>query len=263
MIFSLFGCGKQKYSLNYDENSFKCKKKNYAEGENVTLYYGLVATDTDYRFYTDSEDVKLDISYDDKHGYIIKFEMPAHDVNILEESHNSMEYDPDEFVLDSPENIYEEIETAEMAFDYYEAVIATEGGNDIEEYVIYYREEASGLILAKYTKLDGQEEEVLACIVPEELITYCLNMADYYDMDTWGSGDSSEGQRTVIKYVLDDKVIRVSSESMPENGPEAFSDFKNLILEYWNKYYIEEASPGDSGESGQEADDGDTLLSDD
>ena len=87
----LFGCAKEKYQLKLDSSDFESKKTAYAAGEKVTVYYDLIATDTDYWFYTDSEDVELKQSYDNQHGYIFSFTMPAHDVTLYVKSRNSME----------------------------------------------------------------------------------------------------------------------------------------------------------------------------
>ena len=111
LIFS--GCGKDvaeqpepvvederddtvKYQLILDYG-FESKKTSYAEGDKVKVYYNIIATDTDYSFYTDSEDVELKRDYDDKKGYVISFIMPAHDVSLHVDSVNSMEYHPQTF----------------------------------------------------------------------------------------------------------------------------------------------------------------------
>ena len=36
----------------------------------MTVTYDMVATDTDYNFFTDSDDVKLDQEFDNNHGYV-------------------------------------------------------------------------------------------------------------------------------------------------------------------------------------------------
>lgn len=90
-MLSLFGCGKQKYKLDYDGYGFESKKTVYAAGSRVTVYFDLVATDTDYRFWID-DDVELSQKYDDDHGYVFSFTMPDHDVTLHVESHNSMVY---------------------------------------------------------------------------------------------------------------------------------------------------------------------------
>ncbi len=94
IIMGLSGCGKEKYKLSFDGYGFESKKTEYYAGETVTVYYDLVATDTDYSFSLDCDDVKLKQEWDNNHGYIFKFTMPAHDVKISVSSRNSMEYDP-------------------------------------------------------------------------------------------------------------------------------------------------------------------------
>ena len=97
-LFSLSGCGIQKYKVNFDGYGFESRRTSYAAGEKVTVYYGMIATDTDYHFYID-DDVVMKQSYDNDHGYVFTFTMPAHDVTLHEESHNSM------MVIPEPEEI--------------------------------------------------------------------------------------------------------------------------------------------------------------
>lgn len=94
MMLSLFGCGKPKYKLQFDGFGFQSEKTEYAEGETVTVRYDLIATDTDYRFWLDDDTVEMDRDYDDAHGYIFRFSMPAHDLTLHVSSHNSMAYIP-------------------------------------------------------------------------------------------------------------------------------------------------------------------------
>lgn len=94
MTISLFGCRKPKYRLLFDGNGFETRKTLYAEGETVKVYFRMIATDTDYHFWLDDEDIKLNRDYDDRHGYIFTFTMPDHDVTLHKESHNSMVYQP-------------------------------------------------------------------------------------------------------------------------------------------------------------------------
>ena len=60
----------------------------YCAGEHVILYYFFVATDTDYRFLLDGEEINPD--YETGKGYIIHFVMPEHDVKLQCISRNSM-----------------------------------------------------------------------------------------------------------------------------------------------------------------------------
>ena len=93
IMLSVSGCGKQRYKLIFDGGGFESRKTESAAGEKVTVYYSLIATDTDYSFYAD-DDVEMEQDYDDRHGYIFTFTMPDHDVTLHEESHNSMVYVP-------------------------------------------------------------------------------------------------------------------------------------------------------------------------
>lgn len=82
--------GKEKYKLQLDGYGLESKKELYAEGEKVKVYFNLIATDTDYSFYAEPDDVKLNHDYDEKRGYVLTFKMPAHDVKISMGSRNSM-----------------------------------------------------------------------------------------------------------------------------------------------------------------------------
>ena len=97
---SLAGCGRtsepddkdeeEKYELILDRG-LEADETFYAEGERVKVYYDIIASDTDYRFYTDSDDVELTVDYSDRKGYIIKFRMPDHDVELYVDSYNTMD----------------------------------------------------------------------------------------------------------------------------------------------------------------------------
>ena len=94
VMFTLFGCGKQKYKLHFEGYGFQSSKTEYAVGEQVTVYYDLIVTDTDYRFWLDDENVTLKEDYDDSHGYLFTFTMPDHELTLHVSSQNSMEYIP-------------------------------------------------------------------------------------------------------------------------------------------------------------------------
>ena len=94
MMFTLFGCGKPKYKLHFDGYGFQSSKTAYAAGEKVTVYFDLIATDTDYRFWLDDESVEMNRDYSERHGYVFTFLMPEHDLTLHVSSRNSMEYIP-------------------------------------------------------------------------------------------------------------------------------------------------------------------------
>lgn len=91
-MLGFYGCGKKKYKVDYsgDREFYHGAKDSYAAGEQVTLYYDLIATDTDYTFYLDGE--YLNVGYENDKGFIISFTMPEHDVTLSLTQRNSMEY---------------------------------------------------------------------------------------------------------------------------------------------------------------------------
>ena len=100
------GCGKEKYRLTFDSDGFSSGKTEYAAGEKVTVIYDwqYIATDTDYRFYSDDVEFKRD--YDPQKGYVFTFIMPDHDVAFTHIAENTMtafpgSYQPDNGFLGS------------------------------------------------------------------------------------------------------------------------------------------------------------------
>lgn len=89
---SLLGCGAKKYVVNAN-GGYELDKKSYAAGEEVKAYFKYIATDTDYTFYCENEDVKIKTEYDNAIGYVITFTMPDHDVTLGVKSRNTMTID--------------------------------------------------------------------------------------------------------------------------------------------------------------------------
>lgn len=89
-VFFLKNISGKKYNVDYcgQKYAYSNAKDSYKAGTEVELYFELIATDTDYSFYLDDEELKF--SYDEKKGFIISFVMPEHDVKLECESHNSM-----------------------------------------------------------------------------------------------------------------------------------------------------------------------------
>lgn len=81
--------GRTEYKVNMPFGMSGAKTQ-YAAGEEVTLYYGLIATDTDYSFGIEPADVEMTRSYDPAYGFVFKFTMPAHDVTLSKTSRNTM-----------------------------------------------------------------------------------------------------------------------------------------------------------------------------
>ena len=83
---------RKKYRLIFNRLGFVSAKKEYEEGEEVKVSYPIVATDTDYSFEINVEDLKRD--YDVKNGYGFIFIMPDHDVTFDVSTRNTMMRDP-------------------------------------------------------------------------------------------------------------------------------------------------------------------------
>ena len=103
-MYKIDFCGQQPYYLQQVPQGHKpekSKKSNpsimegmvsarseYYAGEQVVLYFYMVATDTNYTFLLDGEKIYPD--YQTGKGYIIHFIMPEHDVKLQCISRNSM-----------------------------------------------------------------------------------------------------------------------------------------------------------------------------
>ena len=86
----LFKSEKQIYKVDYhgQMNLFDGAKEKYEEGTEVELSYSLIATDTNYSFYVDGQ--KVCAEWSGPKGYIIRFTMPAHDIEVYCVETNSM-----------------------------------------------------------------------------------------------------------------------------------------------------------------------------
>lgn len=79
----------QKYKVNYNprKSCFSNAKDSYRAGEQVTLIYPFIATDTDYRFSVDGADYRVDYT---GRGYELSFTMPDREVSVNVSWRNSM-----------------------------------------------------------------------------------------------------------------------------------------------------------------------------
>ena len=68
-------------------------RAEHKAGEQVVIYFVMIATDTDYRFILDGVEVRPD--YESSIGYIFRFTMPEHDVTLRCLQRNSMREIPE------------------------------------------------------------------------------------------------------------------------------------------------------------------------
>ena len=80
----------KKYKVDYcgQKMAYPNAKDVYRAGEKVTLYFDMIATDTNYSFTLDGDELMRD--YDREHGSVLSFTMPDHDVKLHCLSRNTM-----------------------------------------------------------------------------------------------------------------------------------------------------------------------------
>ena len=202
--------GGKKYQVDYHgrKSAFDGAKDAYKKGEQVTLYYGFIATDTDYSFYVDGAPVRA--PYTDK-GYKISFAMPDHEVDVRVQSRNSMVYEPP--------STQSQAETTEMLLDYYFAVCGMEAGSRSQELVLSRVEGWRELLLEAVETANGKktvvryrvpsfaEEDGFAAVEKNGLPSFVGR-----------EGDPIDGAVTVVKFRNNDGTYAsVSSDNM-KNG---------------------------------------------
>lgn len=89
--FSLAGCGGPRYKVDYgsEKEFYTNARDSYPAGTKVELYYDLIAMDMDCAFYLDGE--PLPFVYEEGKGFVVRFTMPDHDVELRCEWWNTME----------------------------------------------------------------------------------------------------------------------------------------------------------------------------
>ena len=231
-MFGLFGCGEKKYKVDFggQQSAYDNAKKSYRAGEQVELHFKYIATDTDYHFYLDGEE--LNYSYDDQHGFVIRFIMPDHDVRLSYKTVNSMVW-MDPTVPDAEE--ITEADEPQMLVDYYTAVVATVGGDHSLERVLYaFSDEQAKLVV--YTKADGEEEESESYLVPIEAVRKCYEIIRENELGQWNDrydGPAMTGAVTVVKFREDDgSYVRVSTDAMPDDGEAIMDSIGSVMAGY-------------------------------
>ena len=73
---------KKKYRIDLcgQEICYENVKSSYKEGSEVVLYFGMIVPDTEYSFYLDGKG--LCYGYHPKKGFVLRFTMPNHDVQL-------------------------------------------------------------------------------------------------------------------------------------------------------------------------------------
>lgn len=222
----LGGCSSaNRYKVDLDGADFCYEgvKKSYRAGEEVTLYYTLIATDTDYSFALDGESINFD--YDDRKGFVIQFTMPEHDVTLTCNSQSSMTYVPFTW----------ELESDVMLIDYYYATSATEDGDAYHELVFTTTEDPMQVRVDEYLKEEGGEETCSTVYIDYSFAEIILDYIDIYGMYAWNEledAHSLDGVLKVCEFWYGGQHIRVSSEHMPEDGEETLDSLYEMLQAY-------------------------------
>lgn len=215
------------YKIDYcgQETCYTAAKDKYIAGEKVVLYYTLIATDTNYHFYLNNEEINPD--YEEGKGYIISFIMPPHDVKLECKSKNTM--------IDIPED--DDI----ILVDYCRKTIATVGGDGYYEIVLYYYSDTE-VKLSIYQWYEGDDEEsCVNYVVPYEVVDKCYDIIKKNKLKEWNKRYDDVGIGggvTVCKFRDDDGTyIRVSTDAMPDNGKDILSQIRQTMESYIKEEY--------------------------
>ena len=131
------------------------------------------------------------------------------------------------------EELLEKAVDDNIVFDYYEAVVASVGGNDSKEYVLYSCDYNGYLIMVKYTKEDGEPEYSYACLVPATTYDDCMKVVKKYKMTKWKHEIGLAGGIYVVRFSEGEENYRITSESMPEDGMKAFDEIAGILGAAW------------------------------
>ena len=129
-----------------------------------------------------------------------------------------------------------------LLVDYFERVVGTPEEQPYFELVLYQYTEAK-LLLEKYVDGGTDEEMLTSYHVPAEAYKKALQVIKKYDMASWNSRDDCfplDGKLYVCKFSEGPNFTRVSSDSMPEEGKQAFNELYKILSGYAMDKYLAE-----------------------
>ena len=231
LMFGLFGCRGKQYRVDYSgqKDLYEGARDSYRAGEQVTLYYPMIATDTDYSFCLDGEFLNPDYSED--RGFILRFTMPDHDAVLQCLSRNTMEYVPEPEAALPPDT---------MLIDCYSATAATVGGDGYRELVLYTTDGADLKLTVYEKESEDREEREISYLVPREAADLCYSLIRAHDLRSWNELEDAEGITgavSVCKFWDDGEYVRVSTEQMPGDGKEILREISDVLESYAREEY--------------------------
>ena len=216
--FPLFGCAGT-YRITYEncESAFVKTPQKAKPGTNVVLKKKVVTDRIETVFLNGAE---LQSGRMEDGLLLYSFTMPEQDVTITVASKD----------ISAVETI--------MLLDYYTAPAATDEapGEENGYYeLVLYDDGSSDLLLVEYQNGGTPSEEVCSFRITREAENEVKAIIDRYRMDAWQESeeyDSLEGVLNVCRFCLDGVYYRVTSEHMPDNGTEAFSEIRRILTSF-------------------------------
>lgn len=222
--YSILGSDMERqFSITYEGDLFRLIDPVYraTQHETVTIKLGLIFDVVTYVRVNGKNAEQVDGPDD---GYLYyRFEMPTEDVVVQIDSNNISVVDGEPILM----------------VDYYETAVAIEDPDGESGYeLVLYDDQNEKLLLIEYRK-DGTEARYR---VPQSVLTDLLDVIYGAKMDEWNDmedTDALEGMLYVCRFHAVGKDYRVSSEKMPENGMEAFSEIRAILRGYASEDYLE------------------------
>ncbi len=123
------------------------------------------------------------------------------------------------------------VKTGDMVFDYYERTVGTPEKQPYYEVVLYAHSD-SELRMEIYTDGGTPDEKVTERTVPMQVYRDVMSIVKETGMDGWNERSDTvgiAGHIYVCKFPGGEKMVRVSSEAMPEDGRSAFSRVLSIL----------------------------------
>lgn len=222
LVMSLFGCFGAKYSVDYcgSENAFINAQSSYRAGSTVKLRF-MIATDTDYSLTVDGKSVNPEMTKDGSE-FVFRFKMPDHDIKVELSAKNSM-------VNTSGENENEDT----FLYDYYSAAAGVVGDARYSEMTV--NRSSDGTLYLNVYSGNSDTESHTSYTVSSALTDELNEIIEKNKIEKWNDeqGFCIDGAVRVFRFTdKNGKLIRVSSENMPEDGEKAFSEIRAVMSEY-------------------------------
>lgn len=124
--------------------------------------------------------------------------------------------------------------------NYYEATLATIGGDMHLEYVLRKTEKEDTAELEVYRGGENQEESCIRYMIPFEAVEQCFAIINKKRLHKWNEMYESGGLGggiIVCRFIDGEKQIRVSTDCMPKNGVEILESIGHVIAGYQKEEY--------------------------